>query len=282
VEREFLCKRDRARAVDPREYEIMYRAEQSHWWYQGMEAVTRRILERFYAPGSGLTILDAGCGTGAGILFLSRYGTVTGLDISDQALHFCAERRCTEIARASVMALPFGDGAFDLVTSFDILYFEGIHDEIALQETARVLRPGGRLLIRVPAFDWLRGTHDTKVSTAHRYTAGELAAKLTRSGFEIEFLSYANMLLFPLALLKRFAEKWRLVRQQDSDIAVNVGAFSGFLRTCLVLESRIIPWLRLPFGLSVVAIAKKSSSGGQRYQSLGASEPRNGMGMDMN
>jgi ubiquinone/menaquinone biosynthesis C-methylase UbiE len=244
--------------VDPREYEIMYRAEQSHWWYQGMAAITGRILERFYSPGSGLAILDAGCGTGAGLLFLSQYGSVTGLDISDHALRFCAERGCTEVTRASVMALPFHDEAFDLVTSFDILYFKGIHDERALNETARVLRQKGRLLIRVPAFDWLRGTHDVKVSTAHRYTSRELAGKLVKSGFEVELLSYANMFLFPLALLKRFAEKWRLAPQEDSDIAVGAGPFSGLLRRSLVLESRIIPWWRLPFGLSVVAVAKKN------------------------
>jgi hypothetical protein len=99
-----------------------------------------------------------------------------------------------------------------------------------------------------------------------------LAFKLAKSGLEIEFMSYANMILFPLALLKRFAEKWRLAPQQDSDIAVDVGAFSGLLKGCLVLESRLIPWLRFPFGLSVVAVAKKSSSGGR---SLRASDPRN-------
>jgi ubiquinone/menaquinone biosynthesis C-methylase UbiE len=248
--------------MDPREYDIMYRAEQSHWWYQGMAAITRNILEIFYAPGSGLAILDAGCGTGAGLLFLSRYGSVTGLDISPYALRFCSDRGCTRVTGASVLSLPFRAETFDLVTSFDILYFEGIHDETALCETARVLRPGGRLLIRVPAFDWLRGTHDARVSTAHRYTSKELASKLMKSGFEIELLSYANMILFPLALLKRFFERWRLTPQHDSDIAVNVRGFSGFLRSCLVLESRLIRCWRLPFGLSVVAMAKKSSSGG--------------------
>ncbi len=156
------------------------------------------------------------------------------------------------------MALPFREKCFDLVTSFDILYFEGIEDETALQEAARVLRPGGRLLIRVPAFDWLRGTHDSRVSTAHRYTSTELANKLVKRGFEIEFMSYANMILFPLALLKRFFERWRLIRQEDSDIAVNVGVFSSFLRSCLILESRLIRCWPLPFGLSVVAMAKKN------------------------
>ena len=251
-----LSKREDLTAVDPKEYEIMYRAELSHWWYKGMAAISQSILGAFYAPGSGLRILDAGCGTGAGLLFLSQYGSVTGLDISAHALRFCAERGCTEVGRASVMALPFREETFDLVTSFDILYFEGIRDKVALQETARVLRPGGRLLIRVPAFDWLRGTHDARVSTAHRYTSKELADKLVKSGFEIDFMSYANMILFPFALLKRLSERW-LTPQEDSDIAVKVGVFSGFLRKCLVLESRLIRHRRLPFGLSVVAVGKK-------------------------
>lgn len=237
----------------------MYRAEQCHWWYQGMAAITRNILDAFYAPGSGLAILDAGCGTGAGLLSLSQYGSVIGLDISSYALRFCAGRGCTEVVGASVMALPFRDETFDLVTSFDILYFEGIHDETALKETARVLRPQGRALIRVPAFDWLRGAHDAKVSTAHRYTSRELAGKLGKSGFEIELLSYANMILFPIALLKRLVEKCRIAPQQDSDIAVNIGPLSGLFRSCLLLESRLIRWWRFPFGLSVVAVAKKNT-----------------------
>ncbi|MBP1739709.1 MAG: Methyltransferase type 11, partial [Deltaproteobacteria bacterium] len=94
----------------------------------------------------------------------------------------------------------------------------------------------------------------------HRYTSKELAGKLVKSGFEIELLSYANMILFPLALFKRFAERWRLAPQHDSDIAVNVGAFSCLLKSCLIFESRLIRFRRLPFGLSVVAVAKKNSS----------------------
>jgi len=224
-----------------------------------MAAITRRILEIFYSPGSGLRILDAGCGTGAGLLFLSQYGSVTGLDISPHALQLCADRGCPKVSRASVMALPFRNESFDLVTSFDILYFQGIHDETALAETERVLRPGGRLLIRVPAFDWLRGTHDARVCTAHRYTSKELAEKLVKSGFKMEFMSYANMILFPLAVLKRLSERW-LPPQEDSDIAMKVGAFSGLFRKCLVLESKVIRHRPLPFGLSVVAMAKKISS----------------------
>ena len=245
--------------MDPKEYEIMYRCEQSHWWYQGMAAITRSLLRDLGMHGC-LRILDAGCGTGAGLIFLAQYGSATGIDISGHALRFCAVRGLAELAQASVMALPFRERIFDLVTSLDILYFRGIHDRTALEEAERVLRPGGRLLIRVPAFDWLRGIHDMRVSTAHRYTSRELVNKLKSSGFEVEYISYANMFLFPLAVFKRFFEKWLFART-DCDLEVNVGILSGLFRRCLVLESRFIPKWRFPFGLSLVAVGRKSSGG---------------------
>ena len=246
--------------MDLKEYEIMYRSEQSHWWYQGMAAITRSLIRGLGIEGSGLRILDAGCGTGAGLMFLAQYGLVTGIDISGHALRFCAARGRRELARASVMALPFRERIFDLVTSLDILYFRGIHDRTALKEAKRVLRPGGRLLIRVPAFDWLRGIHDMRVSTAHRYTSRELANKLASIGFEVEYIGYANMFLFPFAVFKRFFEK-SLFSHKGCDLEVDVGILSGLLKHCLVLESRLIPKWCLPFGLSVVAVGRKLSGG---------------------
>jgi SAM-dependent methyltransferase len=244
--------------MEPREYEIMYLAEGSHWWYQGMSAITQRIMETHLSPAAGGRphILDAGCGTGGGMLFLSRYGMVTGIDISSDAVSFCSERGCKRVVKGSVMALPFLSESFDLVTSFDILYFKNIDDGVALREASRVLRPEGRMIIRVPAFNWLRGTHDNKVSTRHRYTLRELAGKMERNGFEIDFINYANTILFPAAAVKRFLEKW-LPPQRDSDVTLEMGAFSNILKLCLLLESRIIMKWRFPFGLSVVALGRK-------------------------
>jgi SAM-dependent methyltransferase len=244
--------------MEPREYEIMYLAEGSHWWYQGMFAITQRIMETHLCPAAGSRprILDAGCGTGGGMLFLSRHGPVTGLDISSEAVRYCCKRGLKYVVRGSVLALPFFGEAFDLVTSFDILYFKEIDDRVALQEASRVLRPGGKMIVRVPAFDWLRGTHDIKVSTRHRYSLRELAAKMERSGFEIEFINYANTILFPVAVIKRILEKW-LPSQRDSDITLPMGIFSSFCKFCLFIESRIIMKRRFPFGLSLVALGRK-------------------------
>ena len=102
-------------------------------------------------------VLDAGCGTGRNVRFLARYGEVTGLDFSPVALDCCRQRGLTRLVRGSANALPFAAGSFDLVTSFDVLTSGGVQDAEALPESARVLRPGGHLLVRVAAYDALRG-----------------------------------------------------------------------------------------------------------------------------
>ena len=242
--------------MEPKEYEIMYLAEESHWWYQGMTAITKRVLENYFPANGKSQILDAGCGTGAGMRFLSQYGTVVGLDISPYAMQFCLKRGLKDIARGSVTGLPFPDESFDFMTSFDILCCKGIDDGLALQEAARVLRVGGKMMIRVPAFDWLRGTHDVQVHIKHRYCLSELAQKLVSVGFEVDFISYANTILFPIVVLKRLSEKW-LPPQQHSDVTLKIGPFSEIFKLCLLLESCMIMKRRFPFGLSLVALSTK-------------------------
>src|SRR5690348_16503149 len=101
----------------------MYQVEKHSWWYRGMVSITGSLLNRWYVPNESLSILDAGCGTGAAMTtYLAEYGTVTGFDISEMALTFCRLRKAKRLARASVPHLPFASNSFDLVTSFDVLY----------------------------------------------------------------------------------------------------------------------------------------------------------------
>jgi len=238
------------------EYEVMHRVEDSHWWYKGMSSITRALIEYYYAGGGPLRILDAGCGTGAALSWLSEYGTVTGFDISSHALHFCKTRGHEQLVAASVMAIPFTGESFDLVTSLDVLYFDRIQDNLALQEISRILVPGGRVVLRVPAYNWLRGIHDQKVSTGHRYTLWELGQKMKRNGLVPEIMTYVNTILFPLALLKRLCEKW-LPPQSSSDIALDLKGLGRLLKGCLALESRLITRWSLPFGLSIMGVGQK-------------------------
>ena len=243
--------------MDIKEYQVMYRVEDHHWWYVGMEAITRKCLERYYPRGSHLRILDAGCGTGAVMGYLADYGTVTGIDYSAEALRFCQIRRRERLAQASVVSLPYRDAMFDLVASFDVIDELGVSDDaMALREFIRVLTPGGRVILRLPGTPWLHGQHDIAVDVQQRYTTRQVEGKLCTAGFQPEHVTYANTLLFPLAVVKRFSERF-FPPQNGSDLTLGMGSFDGFLRVVLSSEAPRVARSGFPFGLTVVALARK-------------------------
>lgn len=248
----------------------MFEVEDAHWWFDGMEAITARLLDHRLppgprrAPGGGPPrVLDAGCGTGRNLRFLStHFGTdrVWGLDFSAFALGCCAQRGFNgRLARGSVNLLPFADAAFDLVTSFDVLVTGGVDVPAALREFARVLRPGGAVLLRVAAYDWLRGRHDREWAVAHRFRREEVRQRLAAAGLEVIHASYANAALFPVALLKRGLERLR-PPASASDLTLGAGRESlaaRVLRRTLAAEA---PWVAgpgLPWGLSLFALATR-------------------------
>jgi len=252
--------------MNPEEYEVMYRVEDAHWWYRGMEAITRAMLDRAVGRGGHRDILDAGCGTGAVMGYLADYGRVTGFDFAVEALHFCRMRERDRLSRASVLALPYANASFDVVTSFDVLCERSVVDDrLALREFARVLRDGGHVLLRLPAYDWLHGKHDEAVHIRHRYTAAEIAAKLRQAGLAPVRVSYANMLLFPLAALKRASERVLPDRQSGSDLTLGTGLANAPLQWVLSLEAPFVARMGLPFGLTVVALGHKTAADGLRH-----------------
>ncbi|HEY0736814.1 MAG TPA: methyltransferase domain-containing protein [Herpetosiphonaceae bacterium] len=242
------------------EYEIMASVEGAHWWYRGMRAISAAWLDLVYGQRRDLRVLDTGCGTGGNGEFLQRYGCVAGLDLSALALELGWRRLPGKLARGSVVTLPFKDAAFDLVTSFDVLYHRAVIDEgAALAETMRVLRPDGRFLVRLPAYRWLSSKHDRSVHGRYRYTAAETHTLLTGAGFEIEQLSYINTLLFPVVLLQRLSERvLPQLEQAGSDLELPDPLVNRTLQTAMYTEAA---WLRgggrFPFGLSILALARK-------------------------
>lgn len=248
--------------MDPREYELMYKVEDEHWWYRGMASITRILLARWYRESSRLCILDAGCGTGSAMsTFLAEYGQVTGIDIHPLALGYCRKRGLTRIARASALSLPFASAQFDVVTSFDVLYEKAVENDLAaLKEFARVLLPGGRVFLRLPAYDWLRGRHDEMAHTRKRYTTKQVARLLAESGLVIEHISFANMFLFPIAVLKRLGEKLFPTGGGQSDLNLNAGIFNTLFEKILTSEATLIAGTSLPFGLSVIAVGRKGQA----------------------
>jgi SAM-dependent methyltransferase len=227
-----------------------------------MRAITASLLDSVYAGQRDLRILDAGCGSGGNLRFLRRYGQAIGIDLAAEALALGQQDRQSKLARASVLAIPFADDSFDLVTSFDVLYHRAVSDEqIALREAWRVLRPGGRLLLRLPAYQFLLRRHDREVHTRRRYTAGHVRALLRASGFVIERCSYINTVLFPLAVAQQLAERaLPTFAPHGSNLLPPSAALNEALRWPLAAEAA---WLAsgrsFAFGLSVLCLARKDT-----------------------
>jgi SAM-dependent methyltransferase len=244
--------------MEREQYAVMARREERHWWYAGMRRVALAVLAEALHDRSDLLILDAGCGTGGTSIRLQQFGRVVGVDLAWEAL-LPSKSRALRLARASVEGLPFADATFDVVTSFEVLYHLGVGSDFkALGELRRVLKPGGLFLLRVPAHDWLRGAHDRLVHTRHRYSRAEVASKLKVAGFELEYVSWANTVLFPPAVAKRVLE-----RNNGHDAAGEPDLWqppeplNTLLESAVAIESLVIPRrVPLPFGLSLLALAR--------------------------
>jgi SAM-dependent methyltransferase len=241
------------------QYLRLRQVEDRHWWYVGTRAIALDAL-RALRLRQGALVLDAGCGTGGNAAMLGRFGRVVGLDVAELALDLARERGLARLTRGTVADLPFHDATFDLVASFEVLYHRAVGDDVgALREFRRVLRPGGWLLLRLPALGWLRGAHDEAVHTARRYGRGELRAKLLRAGLEPVRVTYLNSLLLPLAAAKRVAD--RVTRARGDDLGPAPALAAAGFRSALALERRLLRRGDLPLGVSVMAIARRSPSG---------------------
>lgn len=240
------------------EYEMMFAVEDRHWWYQGMRDITKAMLDRHVGRGRDLAILDAGCGTGSTLQYLEEYGRTVGIDLAPQALGFSRKRGHQHLCRANILELPFGDATFDLVTSFDVMSMVGADQQsIAVREFSRVLRPGGHLLLRLPAYRWLFGRHDELVHTRHRYSRSEVRRLLQQQGLAILHTSYANSFLFPLAAAKRLKDRLLPPKQAHSDASIGTGVLNGLFTGLLRAEAPLVSRTCLPFGLTIVAMAQK-------------------------
>src|SRR5439155_25861317 len=153
-------------------------------------------------------LLDVGCGTGANLQVLQGYGHAIGVDISEQAIAFCRARGIPENQAflASADELPFPNSKFDLAVSFDVIC-NFADDAPAFREIARVLRPGAPFIVGLPAYQWLWSVHDVAVGHQRRYDSREVRRKMSAAGFEIERVTYANVLLMPLIAAVRLMSR---------------------------------------------------------------------------
>lgn len=237
------------------QYANVFQHQDNLWWYKGMRVINEGLLKRYLPKNKSLKILDAGCGPGAALVYLSQFGEVIGVDISEEALQFAKKRG--RVIKGDVSSLPFRDETFDVVVCLDVLYHQWVHVEKALSEMKRVLRKGGILFIREPAFDWFRSSEDIASQTKHRFTKEELQKDLNGS-VNILKLTYVNFLLFPLAFIRRIPEVIGVKKKQGvSDLQAVPELLNTILFSIFRLESSLLLSLNFPFGTSVMCVAKK-------------------------
>jgi SAM-dependent methyltransferase len=244
------------------EYRKMYALEENFWWYRGMLSITRRILGRYFPNGGDSRVLDAGCGTGKMLVELEAFTrrAPIGFDFSAEAVKFLRLRGMSNVLQASTTDIPFKPASFDLVTSFDVLcQLPGEGDRQALQEFHRVLKPRGKLYVRLPAYPWMFAAHDRCSLTFRRYYRRDLVAKVEDAGFHILKASHANFFLFPVLVFKRLILEKLGILSASSDLRPIPEGLNHILEIPLGIESRLLslPAFRFPCGLSLICLAEK-------------------------
>lgn len=238
--------------------EATARAERDHFWFHGFRRFVEPLVARAAGGRTGLSILDCGCGTGYNLAMLRRYGRAAGIDLTFSGLAYGAARGERQVAQASATELPFRDGAFDLVTSFDVLY--GLPDDAeraALDEMGRVLRPGGHVIINVAALPALRGNHSVLGGEVRRYTRSLLTSRLEQHGFDVQRITYTNASILPIVAGVRLMQRIRGHRLSQQEISVPAAPINQALSALLAVEAAALRVVNMPLGSSLLALARR-------------------------
>ena len=244
------------RRMQPGEYRKMAGAEETMWYYRALHGhVLRTLAGRLANPHA--TVLDAGCGTG-GLLYrlheAQPFWSLTGLDFSPIACGLARERNSGTIVQGSIASLPFADATFDAIVSCDVAC-QVADPAAAFAEFSRCVRPGGLVVVTMPAYQWMYSYHDREVGNLRRYTRTEVNALLRAAGLSILRTTYWSLLPFPLAVLRR---KIFPPARSTSDVKLYPAPVEAMFNGLMALERA---WLRLgatmPFGSSILTVAGK-------------------------
>ena len=236
-----------------KEYEQL---EKNYWWFVGRRKIIERILRTYFSERK-LSILDWGCGPGANFAVLGEFGHVLGVDASNESVAAC-QRKGIHVEKAAMLDEFRSSEKFDLVTNLDVL--EHIQeDEEFIADLKKFLVPQGYVLVTVPAYKFLWSSHDDINQHKRRYTKKELTRKFEHAGYQIIKASYFMFFVSPAFILHRFIQKF--TKPKTSDFQQSFIKLPELISRLLIgivsLESFIIPYVSLPFGTSILVLAKK-------------------------
>lgn len=247
------------------EYRRMFSVEDQHWWYVALHEVIVALVEAEAKAKGRLQIFDAGCGTGRLAELLAPYGAVSGCDASADAIAFCRQRGLAGMVHTTLQQVILPARHFDVITCIDVLYHQGISDDVEVLKRLRAaLKPGGLLLIHLVAGPALYSRHDVAVHTRERYTRSLLQGRLNRAGLVTERLTYRLTTLFPLiAAWRSWRRQGKNATAQSGEVASDVALPPPLLNSLLLglmrLENQLLRHHDLPCGSSLLAICRRES-----------------------
>ncbi|CAN5682672.1 class I SAM-dependent methyltransferase [soil metagenome] len=242
--------------MDQQTYSEIAELERTHWWYCARRSILGAIVSAELREGAPQgAVLDMGCGTGANLPVVARCGKPVGIDFSRLALTYAVARGgYAALLQADAGELPFSDATLDWVFAADIL--EHLDDGPAAAEINRVLKPGGRAIITVPAFPALWGPQDDVAHHRRRYTRSTLVQLVEGSGLEIRRLTFINSALFlPILIVRQAIRRFGL--RVTSENTLHPGWSNPILEKVFAAEAWVVPRVSLPFGVSLLCVAAR-------------------------
>ena len=234
-------------------YEAMAEHDERHWWYRARRQVVAELIRRKVPLPKDAKLLEIGCGTGHNLPMLGEFGQVDALEVDPTARGMAEKRLGRTVLSSPLPALEgVSDDTYDMVAALDVV--EHIPDDkAALEGIARVLKPGGKLLMTVPAHQWMWSAHDVVNHHQRRYSKRDFRKLVDQSPLQLETIGYLNSLLFPLAMAQRLTSK--ITGKEDANLAPPAEPVNQVLERVFALERRLIGRIPLPPGLSLFAVA---------------------------
>jgi SAM-dependent methyltransferase len=238
-------------------HQRMAEHDTTHWWYRARRDILHAYLQRYAALPKDARILEIGCGTGHNLAMLATFGTVEAIEIDDGSRAIAEQRLGRAVGDAPLPDLRgIARGAYDLVAVLDVV--EHIGDDVAaLAAMSTLLKPGGKILIAVPAHQWLWSAHDVVNHHHRRYSKATLKAAIVAAGLTPVRMRWFNSLLFPLAAAARIAG--RLTGRDDSDDSPPPGPVNALFEAVFRLERHLVGRVPMTPGVSIVTLAMAAS-----------------------
>ncbi|MDB9450153.1 class I SAM-dependent methyltransferase [Dolichospermum circinale] len=236
-------------------YQEMMEVEDKHWWFVARRSIIEQVIRNLNLPADA-EIFEAGCGTGGNLAMLSHHGRVYGMELNETARNFASDLQIGEIQPGFLPDnIPFPDQNFDLIVLLDVL--EHLEEDTAsLQALSRKLKPSGWLLITVPAYPWLWSKHDELLHHKRRYLLNNLRQIVGNAGYNVDFASHFNFVLFPLIAVVILVQ--RLFNKGGNEQNIPARLINQILTFLFGIERHLIGRLSIPFGVSLLLLAQRN------------------------